>query len=458
MTLKYADVRPAFKKDDKTDKENYRSISILPNLSKVYERLMYDPFFNTMFSSSQCGFRKGFNAEQCLIHMVEKWRKHLDTGGHGVALLTDLSKAFDCIDHQLLIAKLNAYGVDKKSLNFLTSYLNKRKQRTKINGSYSSYHEILSGVPQGSILGPLLFNIYICDLFFDTENIDIASYADDNTPYTCSSDLDSALKKLKNYTIKIFNWFRINRLKSNAGKCNLLTSTTSPIEMQIENTFINNTNRVKLLGVHIDGSLKFDHHVTQLCKKASKKLHALSRICHYMDLNKRRTIMKAFITSQFSYCPLVWMFHSRSCEHRINSLHERSLRLVYKDNPNLTFEELLIKDNSTTIHQRNLQLLATEIFKVKQGLSTGLTDELFQFVEKPYNLRNNGSLKRKIDKTVNYGSESLSSLAPKIWELLPTSIKEETILSKFKAKIKTWTTDKCPCRLCKKYISNIGFI
>ena len=116
MALKYADVRPAFKKDDKTDKENYRPISILPNLSKVYERLMYDqmyPFFNTMFSNSQCGFRKGFNAEQCLIHMIEKWRKCLDTGGHGAALLTDLSKAFDCIDYQLLIAKLNAYGVDR---------------------------------------------------------------------------------------------------------------------------------------------------------------------------------------------------------------------------------------------------------------------------------------------------------------------------------------------------------
>ena len=168
--MKYADARLAFKKDDKTGIENYRPISILPNLSKVYKRLMYDqmnPFFDQIFSKLQCCFRKGFSAEQCLIHMIEKWQTYLDTGGHGSALLTDLSKAFDCIDHQLLIAKLNGYGVDTNSLYILASYLEKRNQRTKVNSSCSNFGDIFSGVPQGFILGPLLFNIYICDLFWN---------------------------------------------------------------------------------------------------------------------------------------------------------------------------------------------------------------------------------------------------------------------------------------------------
>ena len=125
---------PIHKKDDKTDKENYRPISILPNLSKVYERLMYNqiyPYFDTLFSKFQCGFRKGFNAQHCLLAMIEKWRKTLDKGGETGAVLTDLSKAFDCIDHNLFIAKLDAYGFKKQSIDFLHSYLTKRVSKER---------------------------------------------------------------------------------------------------------------------------------------------------------------------------------------------------------------------------------------------------------------------------------------------------------------------------------------
>ena len=164
---------------------------------------MYDQmynFFDQIFSKLQCGFRKGFSAEQCLIHMMEKRRTYLHTGGHGSALLTDLSKALDCMDHQLLITKLNAYGVDPNSLYVLGSYLEKKKQRTKVNGSCSNFDDIFSGVPQGSILGPLLFNIYICDLFFGIGDLDIGSYADDNTSYIFSSERRGIEKTQKLYS------------------------------------------------------------------------------------------------------------------------------------------------------------------------------------------------------------------------------------------------------------------
>ena len=132
--IKYAEVTPIHKKADRTDKENYRPISILPNLSKVYERLIYNQiyrYFQTIFSKFQCGFRKGFNAQHCLLAMVEKWRQTLDGGGETGAVLADLSKPFDCINHNLLIAELNVYGFEKQSINFIYSYLTKRKQRTK---------------------------------------------------------------------------------------------------------------------------------------------------------------------------------------------------------------------------------------------------------------------------------------------------------------------------------------
>ena len=139
----------------------------------------------------------------------------IDNGGVSGTLLTDLSKAFDCILHDLFIAKLAAYGFDYNSLQMLQSYLLNRKQRTKINNAYRKYCETLFGIPQGSILGSLLFNIYICDMFYDINDCDIASYADDNTPYASSRNFNTLIKKLEESTKNLFQWFRKNHMKAN---------------------------------------------------------------------------------------------------------------------------------------------------------------------------------------------------------------------------------------------------
>ena len=152
--LKPADILPTHKKKDKSVIENCRPISILPTLSKIYERCMFDQmykYFDQILSKYQCGFRQGYNTQHCLLMMVEKWKEALGKGGLGGPLLTGLSKAFDCIKHDLLIAKLAAYGFGSHSLSFVFSYLNERKQRTKIHNFYSPYANIACGGPQGSI-------------------------------------------------------------------------------------------------------------------------------------------------------------------------------------------------------------------------------------------------------------------------------------------------------------------
>ena len=154
-------------------------------------------------------------------------------------------------------------------------------------------------------------------------------------------------------------------LKTNPDKCHLLVDTTGNIKISVKNETISNSLKKKLLGIRFNINFCFDDQVASLCKKTSQNLNALRRVARYMNLAQRRSIMKAFICSQFGYCPLVWMFHSRKINNRINSQHERALRVVYRDYK-ATFSELLSKDKSVTIHQRNLQLLTAEIFMTKK--------------------------------------------------------------------------------------------
>ena len=174
-----------------------------------------------------------------------------------------------------------------------------------------------------------------------------------------------------------------------------------------------------------------------------------------MNLAQHRPIIKPFCF-QFGYSPLIWMFHSRKITNCINSLHEHALRVVYKD-CNATFSELQSKDKSVTIHQRNLQLLVTEIFKAKNELNSKIMEEIFTFKDMEYNLRNNASRKIGNLKNVYYGTKYLTNLGAKIWNILPNKYEKLKSLPTFKSRISNWVTDECHCRLFKSYFANIGF-
>ena len=444
---KLADITPIFKKSDKYSKNNYRQVSILPALSKVFERLMFyqiNEYMSDKLSIFICGFRKGMSAQNCLLFMVEKWRRHLDKYEKAGVLLTDLSKAFDCLWHDLLIAKLHAYGFDYLSLKLIHSYLSDRFQRVRINASFSSWMKIVYGVPQGSILGPPLFNIYSNDLFLFIL-LDIANYADDNSPFTCGKSIPSVISQLETDASVLLKWISNNGLKANPDKFHLLLSDKNQdLCMRVDSFDIKNSNTEKLLGIKLDNKLTFDPHVSDICSKVSQKLHALSRIGHLMLFERRKDIMNAFILSQFGYCPLVWMFHSRKLNNRINTLHLRALRIVYQDSKS-SFEELLAIDKSFNIHERNIQTLAIELYKVWYGLSPKIMELVFPLNNNCRNPGNKAFLTRNT-KTVYQGTETLAYLGPKIWSLVPADWKNFS-LSKFSMRIRTWRTNECPCRI-----------
>ena len=269
-SMKLANITRVFKKDDTTDKSNYRPISILPNLSKIFEKCIYNQlsiFFDKVLFKYQCGFRKSFSAQHCLLKLLEQWKESLDQGLVLGAPLTDLSKAFDCQSRELLVAKLSAYGMEDSAVRFVSDYLTNRKQRTKIGNNYSSWRDVLFGVPQGSMLGPLLFNIYLYDLFLLVCNIDVASYADDTTPYVTGDNIESTVRQLEQAAKLLFQWFSDNQMKGNEDKCHVLISTKENVCVNIGITQITNSACEKLLGIKVDSSLNFEDHVGSICKR-----------------------------------------------------------------------------------------------------------------------------------------------------------------------------------------------
>ena len=242
-----------------------------------------------------------------------------------------------------MIVKSDADILHISSLRLIYTYLSNRKQKVKINGTYSSWSDILSRVRRGSILGPLLLNAFIFNLFFFIPDSNIASYADGKTPYSAKKELMHVLHVLKKDS-DMKKWFKKKFLKANPEKYDLLMGTDKNNTLRVEESSITNSECEKLLGIKTDSQFCFQNHVKSLCKKASQKLNALLRVVCSLTFPQRKLLLNVFITSQFPYIPIVWMFHSRKLNHRINNIHERAFRLVYKDY-NSSLNDLLVKDS-----------------------------------------------------------------------------------------------------------------
>ena len=287
--------------------------------------------------------------------LLEKWKRSVDRGKTFGALLTDLSKVFDCLDRELLIAKLNAYGLSLPALRLIHDYLSNRKQRTKINCSYSEWLEIVFGVPQGSILGPLLFNKYLADLFYIMD--DMIYYANNNTAYVTADDIDGVVSSLENSSNTLFKWFSDNLFKGNADKCHLLVNVKDEVSMEIGDFNIVNSEYAR--------SFRVLSLITSLLLTAMyQTLVKCCTIPCYM-LHAELPIHEHFETSYFNEC----FFQIR--------LHVRCLRVIYNDKAS-SLENLLKKDGSVSIHNRNLQFLATGMFKINRGISSSIMKGIFE--------------------------------------------------------------------------------
>ena len=286
------------------------------------------------------GFRKSHGTQYSLVMLLERCKQAIDKGEYISVMYMDLSKAFDTINHDLLLAKLRAYGFSTSALNLLYSYLKYRKQKVVINNKTNSSEVVIAGVRQGSIDGPLLFNLFMNDLILFLYTTVLSHYVDDNNLYAIGNDKEETKRALVKDFQTVINLFYENYLIVNTEKCHykcmgkgVEENETSQISSQQK---IINSKEVEILEIKIDRKLSFYQHIKNISKKAGQKLSALLRISPYLKNNKKKVIYNTMIKSQFNYFPLVWMFYSRKSNNMVNKVQKIALRLTYKQFPNIS--------------------------------------------------------------------------------------------------------------------------
>ena len=329
--LKDARVSPLFKSGSKINKDNYRSISVLPALSKSLERLMYRRLYNflekeKLLTDKQFGFRSKRSTIDALITITEKVRKEEDKFS---CILLDLRKAFDTINHERLLLKLNKYGIRGVAGEWFKSYLTDRRQCVEINNVLSDFKNVTCGVPQGSILGPLLFIIFINDLPGISSILDICLFADDTNILYMQK---IAYSLLNSEILKIESWMKRNGLSLNVDKTQMMHFSNLSVPVELNGEEIGVSNSVKYLGIYLDKKLNYSYHVQQIVKKLTKHLSVIGRLRHFVSQNVLLRYYNFYMKPLVQYGLIVYGCTSYNQLKPIFLFQKNALRLIFFKN------------------------------------------------------------------------------------------------------------------------------
>lgn len=450
--LKLAKVLPIFKSGLKTIPGNYRPISLLSNINKIIEKAIYSRLYNfftkfNILNSSQFGFREGHSTTLALSEFVESTLSSFDKGNAVCAVLLDLSKAFDCVDRKILLNKLENYGIRGKMLKLLESYLTDRKQFVDFAGYVSTCEDIEVGVPQGSVLGPLLFLIYINNLQNNT-TLKVLNFADDTLLYTTlkknTYKRDNAY--LNTELENVSKWLMDNKLKLNVNKTRYMLFHSGKMDIWkkinfdiiIGSSTIKKVNNYKYLGVTIDSNLNWSEHIEALKTKLLKTIGILYKTRYYLNQNSLYYIFNSLLMSHVRYGLLCWGRASRTKINEINKLINRAIRCIHFKSWKESVSSIKIAKKILDVENMFQYELGVFMHKFKRDILPINFKPYFTSINKIHNHSTRFSETNYYFPRVNslYGSKSLSYLGCKVWEEIPRNLKEQNYLKAFQSGLK----------------------
>lgn len=421
---------------------DFRPINMLPTYEKCQELLakaQIEKFIkdNKILINEQSGYRADHSCETSLNYIIADWKESMDRKKVIIAVFLDFQRAFETLDRDRLLMKLEQYGFSGISNNWFESYLTKRKQKTKFNDGESMVRNNELGVPQGSVLGAILFIIYINDIVKSVKHCRINLFADDTLLFIAADTIAEAENKINSDLKNLSDWLKTNKLKLNVKKTKYIIinqrKNENSVEIRMDNSVLDSVKNIKYLGIVIDNKLNFKDNTDFICKKVAKKIGFLSRIQNKLNFSHKVLIYKSIIAPHFDFCATILFLSKKSEMDRMQKLQNRAMRTILKCNKYTSVDLMLETLQWLSIKQRIYLRTFITIFNLKNKTLPEYLQSNLKYSTHRYNVRNKNDFKLTFTRTTN-AQNSLFYKGLKLFNELPDLIKNEKKLNNFKRK------------------------
>lgn len=449
--LKIAKIIPIHKSGSHTDTANYRPISLISIFSKIFEKIIKSrltSFFDKykIITDNQYGFRKGLSTELALLKLHNNIIYNMNKNNHNLLVFIDFSKAFDSVHHEILFLKLEHYGIRGTPLNLIKSYLTNRTQYVKIENEISTNLPVISGVPQGSVLGPLLFIIFLNDIINASSDSKLVIYADDCTLYSNSPNLDKLLHHSEQYLLNIDKWSMLNKLIINLKKTKFMITSwnrnfsTENVQLNLNGNPITRVDTFKLLGVVFDAKLNFKDHVNHILTKVNINLGVIYKIKKNLNQNAKKALYYALFYSHFYYGNLIWGNTNRTIIQNLYSTQRKIVNALFKAPNQISNTNIFNNNRILTIYEINSYKACLLIFKITHNIIKPTDNFLFntfQIIKSyPFSIRTQNEFLIKTMLIKNkITSRNICYYGTYHWNLLPLYLKSNTNFVSFRKQL-----------------------